>query len=253
VNRFIVIIVLAFGWLWSGKMALASGAIDNDLHTAGSLIHAGNYAGALVSARAAMTDDPNDPGGYMLAGIALLHLGAPDDAVDLFRQALSKTTDPEKKQKILGFIDSARQTGQPATMPPGPAGQASADSPTVHSAPLPQGTYEGFVVFTIPGHARLISHRIIKVTKDQTAILLRCNEYFENDKSKVYNSKLMLIGQVKDSKFCSSNQKCLKTDYQQWLPENITVDFSTNGFANLSSYYTNSSGYVSGTGLLKKK
>jgi hypothetical protein len=94
---------------------------------------------------------------------------------------------------------------------------------------------------------------MIKVTHDPTSMALDCSDYYEDDASKKYVSKLLARGVRKENVFYSTEQQCLKTDLDQWLPETIKIVFSADGTtATLTSTYQNHSGSVNGSGVLQR-
>ena len=112
--------------------------------------------------------------------------------------------------------------------------------------------YDGDVTFLFRDGAKLISHRTIQVTNDPTAVKLDCTDFFEKEPLKKYVSKLVMIGVTKGNTFTSTNQACVKSDFDQWLSENIKVEFSADGAtAALTSVYHNKTGDVLGSGVLK--
>lgn len=114
--------------------------------------------------------------------------------------------------------------------------------------------YDGDVLFTFGDGTKLVSHRTIEVTSDKTQMHFDSIDFFEEDKFVKYVSKLIMKGAFTGTTFNSSDQQSIKTDYSEWVPENISIEFSDDGeSATMISVYQNSSGRVVGKGVLKLK
>jgi len=129
---------------------------------------------------------------------------------------------------------------------------ATAPPAGINSPLTPVHAYEGDVMFTFGDGTKLVSRRTIQVTSDKTLMRMDSIDYFEEDKFVKYVSKLLMKGHTEGNTFNSFDQQALKTDYNEWVPESITILFSPDGeTATMTSIYQNSTGRVVGKGVLK--
>jgi len=120
-----------------------------------------------------------------------------------------------------------------------------------HDAALAFKIYEGDVIFTFADQSKLISHRTVEMTNDPAVMKLDCVDYFEESKFVKYTSKLLMKGTARGNTFYSTEQQCIKTNMEEWVPENITIEIAADGTsAALTSNYRNSTGNVVGKGVL---
>jgi len=163
----------------------------------------------------------------------------------------------EKADKYYARLQAAIERGKTlAGTNPGPAGVEQPANPLAgaKAEALPLGQYDGDVIFTFSDGTRLVSHRTIEVQNDQTGIRLDSTDYYEDEPIKKYVSKLIMRGMIRGNTYSSSEQQCLKTDYKDWLSENIKVEFSADGAtASMTSVYQNNTGKVVGSGVLKRE
>ena len=126
--------------------------------------------------------------------------------------------------------------------------------PVVETKPgtAPARIYDGDVLFAFGDGSKLVSHRTIGVTGDKTRMSLDSTDFFEEDKFVKYVSKLIMKGAFTGNTFQSSDQQSIRSDYEEWVPENISIEFSADGeSATMLSIYQNSTGRVVGKGVLK--
>ncbi|MEI8342414.1 MAG: hypothetical protein WCH43_12895 [Verrucomicrobiota bacterium] len=154
-------------------------------------------------------------------------------------------------ERIVAAIKQGKTQADKGSIP----GGSNVPSPIVKNSPVSSvRIFDGDVLFAFGDGARLVSHRTIEVTGDKNLMKLDSTDYFVDEKLVKYVSRLLMKGVTNGNTFNSADQQPIKTDYSEWVPENISIEFSPDGdTAMMTSVYQISTGRVVGKGVLKLK
>jgi hypothetical protein len=127
------------------------------------------------------------------------------------------------------------------------------ETPPAKPQRMPQGVYRGTVIFSAY-KKKLVSSRVLRIGESQTNISLTSRDHFETNPSRKYDSEINIEGFLAGNVFHSKSQKQISTDYNEWISEEMRLEFAPDGRSIIgTSTFRDSGGVVVGKAIFVRE